>query len=75
MFNDVLYFSALSYNFAVDRYHPLVSKKGFLPSPFIDPQGYPKNFDWNPLEDEDLASKYTVISPFYCFYICLHSSP
>jgi hypothetical protein len=49
--------AALSYNFAVDRYHPLVSKKGFLPSPFIDNQGYPRNFDWNPLEDEDLASK------------------
>lgn len=48
--------AALSYNFAVDRYHPLVSKKGFLPSPFIDNQGYPRNFDWNPLEDEDLAN-------------------
>ena len=54
-------FSALSYNFAVDNYHPLASKKGFLPTPFLDETGHPRDFDWKPIEDEDLESKSLVI--------------
>uniref|UniRef100_A0A8W8L3R3 Uncharacterized protein n=1 Tax=Magallana gigas TaxID=29159 RepID=A0A8W8L3R3_MAGGI len=46
--------AALSYNFAVDNYHPLASKKGFLPTPFLDETGHPRDFDWKPIEDEDL---------------------
>jgi hypothetical protein len=42
----------------VDNYHPLASKKGFLPTPFLDDTGHPRDFDWKPIEDEELESKY-----------------
>lgn len=70
----ILYFilSALSYNFAVDNYHPLASKKGFLPTPFLDETGHPRDFDWKPIEDEDLESKSTLYTENYSLlsYVC-----
>ncbi|XP_021351828.1 inversin-like isoform X2 [Mizuhopecten yessoensis] len=45
--------AATSYNFAVDRYHPLMAKKGYLPTPFLDMMGHPRDFNWGPLEDEE----------------------
>lgn len=64
--------SALSYNFAVDNYHPLASKKGFLPTPFLDETGHPRDFDWKPIEDEDLESKSMLYTEDYSllFYVC-----
>jgi len=45
---------ALSYNFAIDQYHPLVAKKGMMPSPFLDERGYPKEFIWQMVDEEEL---------------------
>lgn len=48
--------AALSYNFAVDRYHPLVAKKGYIPTPFVDDEAFPRNFNWRPIDDDEFVS-------------------
>ena len=30
-----------------------MAKKGFLPTPFVDDLGHPKDFGWGPIEDMD----------------------
>ena len=47
-------FAALSYNFAIDQYHPLVAKKGIMPSPFLDEKGHPKEFIWQAVNEDEL---------------------
>ena len=49
-----LYSAALSYNFAIDQYHPLVAKKGCMPSPFLDEKGHPKEFIWQMIDEDEL---------------------
>ncbi|KAK3083082.1 hypothetical protein FSP39_013452 [Pinctada imbricata] len=56
--------AALSYNFAVDNYHPLSSKKGGLPTPFLDDHAQPQDFDWRPIEDEDFERTLTSYRDF-----------
>ncbi|XP_052812830.1 inversin-like isoform X2 [Mya arenaria] len=49
--------AALSYNFAIDQYHPLVAKKGCLPSPFLDERGHPKEFLWQMIDEDELQGQ------------------
>ncbi|XP_052235059.1 inversin-like isoform X4 [Dreissena polymorpha] len=53
--------AALSYNFAIDQYHPLVAKKGSMPSPFLDEKGYPKEFIWQMIDEEELQGQLSLI--------------
>lgn len=53
--------AALSYNFAIDQYHPLVAKKGSMPSPFLDEKGYPKEFMWQMVDEDELQGQLSLI--------------
>ena len=58
MFVIVCVSTALSYNYAIDQYHPLVAKKGMMPSPFLDEKGHPKEFIWQAVNEEELQGLY-----------------
>lgn len=53
--------AALSYNFAIDQYHPLVAKKGCMPSPFLDDKGHPKEFIWQMIDEDELQGQLSLI--------------
>lgn len=53
--------AALSYNYAIDQYHPLVAKKGTMPSPFLDEKGHPKEFIWQAVNEEELQGQLGMI--------------
>ena len=54
----------MSYNFAMDQYHPLVAKKGLMPSPFLDEKGHPKEFIWQMVDEDELQGLKISLSPF-----------
>ena len=60
MFVIVCVSTALSYNYAIDQYHPLIAKKGMMPSPFLDEKGHPKEFIWQAVNEEELQGLWSL---------------